>query len=204
MIEQGADERRVQHLLRARGVGPDAPDDWWDRLYDEEPDRRSSPRMPDWWSTKRPALGETPAPAPAPTVTVVELDEDEEPPAPSVWQAQPDYYPRPHAPAVIGRVQARVHAAPAAISPRTRAGLYNASAAGAGWALGLYDQFAYALADLGSESISGAILLGAVGSLAIAHFWDRRTRHWWPPLAWACRIPLATALTALALWAPAA
>jgi hypothetical protein len=34
--------------------------------------------------------------------------------------------------------------------------------------------------------------------------WDRRTRHWWPGLAWAARIPLATAITALALWAPAA
>jgi hypothetical protein len=34
--------------------------------------------------------------------------------------------------------------------------------------------------------------------------WDRRTRHWWPGIAWAARIPLATAVLAVALWAPAA
>jgi hypothetical protein len=83
--------------------------------------------------------------------------------------------------------------------------LYNASAAGAGWGLGLYHQFAGAIADCGSTtSIGGALVLGVGGCLLIAHVWDRRTRHWWPGIAWAARIPLATALVAVALWAPTA
>jgi hypothetical protein len=40
--DQGADERRIRHLLQARGVSytPDTPPPakgWWDRLYDDEP-----------------------------------------------------------------------------------------------------------------------------------------------------------------------
>lgn len=117
------------------------------------------------------------------------------------FDPQPGYWPHPQMPAAVTRVPGR---AAAAISPRTRRALYNASAAGAGWALGLYDQFAWALTDCGKSSISGAIVLGVGGCLLIAHVWDRRTRHWWPGIAWVARIPLATAITALALWAPAA
>ena len=148
--------------------------DWWNDLYDDEPD---------------------------------EPDEDEEPTAktasgPGWWQADPGYYPRPHVPAVLTRTYGR---ADAALSPKTRTALYNASAAGAGWVLGLYQQCATALTDCGQQtSISGALTLGIGGCLIVAHVWDRRTRHWWPGIAWCARIPLATALCALALYAPAA
>jgi len=119
-----------------------------------------------------------------------------------VFVPAPDYYPRPHMPATLTAIPDR---AAAALSPKTRTALYNASAAGAGWGLDLYQQCAHALADCGQQySISGALTLGAGTCLLVAHFWDRRTRHWWPGLAWAARIPLATAILALALWAPAA
>jgi hypothetical protein len=119
-----------------------------------------------------------------------------------VFAPAPDYYPRPHMPATLTAIPDR---AAAALSPKTRTALYNASAAGAGWGLGLYQQCAHALADCGQEySISGALTLGIATSLLVAHVWDRRTRHWWPGLAWAARIPLATAFLALALYAPAA
>ena len=181
--EPGADERRIRHWLRRRGVGLNAfgdtmataPDDWWDRLYDKpEPDE------PDG-------------------------DEGEQEEAveeqPGRFTPQPDYWPHPHMPAVLTHAPER---AAAAISPKTRAFLYNASAAGAGWGLGLYQWFAHAIADCGTNySISGALVLGIGGSLLIAHVWDRRTRHWWPGIAWVARIPLATAICALALWAPA-
>jgi hypothetical protein len=118
-----------------------------------------------------------------------------------VFAPAPDYYPRPHMPATIVSIPDR---AAAAISPKTRAALYNASAAGAGWGLGLYQQCAHALADCGQQySISGALVLGVGATLLVAHVWDRRTRHWWPGIAWAARIPLATLILALALWAPA-
>ncbi|WP_020116800.1 hypothetical protein [Streptomyces canus] len=177
--EQGGDELRMKAILKQHGVGPDAP-----------------PPVPaeDWWAPKSdPFLDE---------------DEDEDEPdddAPARagrFEPQPGYWPRPHTPAIVHRVRDR---APAALSDRTRAGLYNASAAGAGWGLGLYDQFAWALHDCGqSEGIGAGVVLGVVATLLIAHVWDRRTRHWWPGIAWAARIPLATAVLALALWAPAA
>lgn len=179
----GPDERRVQHWLRRRGVGPDAhgdtmaanADDWWNKLYDED-----DPKAP----AEEPAAKDTATSGP------------------NWWAAQPDYYPRPHLPAALTTAPER---ASAALSPKTRGALYNASAAGAGWGLGLYQQCAAALADCGQNySISGALVLGVGTCLLVAHVWDRRTRHWWAGLAWVARIPLATTIVALALWAPAA
>jgi hypothetical protein len=183
--EQGADELRMKAILKTRGVGPDAPP--------------PPPPAGDWWEPK-----------PEPFLEDIEdegegedeeeLDDDE--PAPRRFEAQPGYWPRPHTPAAVDRLRDR---APAAVSPATRRFLYNASAAGAGWALGLYQQFAWAINDCATqEGIGAALVLGIGGTALIAHVWDRRTRHWWPGIAWAARIPLATALLALALWAPAA
>jgi hypothetical protein len=146
-------------------------------------------RAQDWWEPK-------------PTPVVEDEPDNEQPDRPAPFAPQPDYWPHPHVPAAVTRIPDQ---AAAAISPRTRKALYNASAAGAGWSLGLYQQFAGAIADCGQHySIGGAIVLGVGGCLVIAHVWDRRTRHWWPGIAWAARIPLATAILALALWAPAA
>ncbi|MET7457693.1 hypothetical protein ABZT03_38760 [Streptomyces sp. NPDC005574] len=140
----------------------------------------------DWWEPK----GTPPAEEP----------DEEERPAP--FTPQPDYWPRPHVPEVLTRPGVRMQAA---IAPGTRRLLYNASAAAAGWGLGLYQQFAHAIADCGQQtSIGGAIVLGVGATILIAHVWDRRTRHWWPGNAWVARIPLATAILAVALWAPAA
>jgi len=153
-----------------------ATDDWWNDLYDNTDTKADDAETE---KTTAPSTASGPVFAPA-----------------------PNYYPRPHMPAVVVSIPDR---AAAAISPRTRRLLYNASAAGAGWALGLYQQCAHALADCGQQySISGALTLGIGTSLLVAHVWDRRTRHWWPGLAWAARIPLATLILALALWAPAA
>jgi hypothetical protein len=179
-------------------------------------------RLPDWWSTKAELLPDPDTAAPQPRASqdwweklyrdddastaepTAEVAADHAPaaeePAGRPWLiAQPGYYPQPHPPAWITNAPTRV-----AISAKTRSALYNASAAGTGWALGLYDQFAHAIASCGSNySVGGALVLGTGGCLLIAHVWDRRTRHWWPGIAWAARIPLATALLALALWAPA-
>lgn len=128
--------------------------------------------------------------------------EPEERPAP--WmQAQPSYYPTLHPPAFLTAVPERTVDAAVAVSPKTRRFLYNASAAGAGWGLNLYDLIHGAIVDCGQETnIGAALVLGTGTCLLIAHVWDRRTRHWWIGLAWVARIPLATALTALALYAP--
>jgi hypothetical protein len=91
-----------------------------------------------------------------------------------------------------------------ALSAGTQRFLYNAAAAGAGYLLGLVPWLDSALCSCGREaSIGAALLLGGTGTALVAHVWDRRTRHWWPGLAWAARIPLASCITALALYAPA-
>lgn len=153
----------------------------------------------EWWAAKEPPFEDAKEREPEPDEQP-DGEERQHDRAP-VFTPEPSYWPRPHMPAVVARVPDR---AAAAISPGTRRLLYNASAAGAGWALGLYGQFAGAIADCGQQTIGGALVLGVGGTLLIAHVWDRRTRHWWPGIAWVARIPLATAVLALALWAPAA
>ncbi|MEU2134921.1 hypothetical protein [Streptomyces sp. NPDC018352] len=111
------------------------------------------------------------------------------------------YYPKPRnplSPAADGELPKR------ALSAGTLRLLANAGAAGAGYVLGLTPMFWAWIEECGeSTSIGGALFLGGSICLAIGHFWDRRTRHWYPGLAWAARIPLASAITALALYAPA-
>ncbi|WP_141713807.1 hypothetical protein [Streptomyces sp. AVP053U2] len=171
--------------------------DWW-RAKPEQLPEPSTDTSPDWWDELYSGDDVTSTvKEPAATVAAEPRGEGS---GTTWWTAQPGYYPRPHPPAWLTEAPARIP-----LSPKTRAALYNASAAGTGWALGLYDPFAGALASCGTDfSISGALVLGTGGCLLIAHLWDRRTRHWWPGLAWAARIPLATAVLALALWAPAA
>lgn len=111
------------------------------------------------------------------------------------------YYPRPRnplSPAADGTPPKR------ALSAGTLRLLANAGAAGAGYVLGLTPMFGTWIEECGrTTSIGGALFLGGSMCLAIGHFWDRRTRHWYPGLAWAARVPLASAITALALYAPA-
>lgn len=185
----GPDERRMRKILTERGVGYDAvppPVPPLPPEYDREPEPAH------WWSHERP-WAKTNHDEPEGTAE----PEDR----PRAFEPQPDYWPRPHMPAAVHTTRER---AEAAISVGTRRLLYNASAAGAGWGLGLYDQLASLIADCGATSIGGALVLGGGATALIAHVWDRRTRHWWPGIAWAARIPLATAICALALWAPAA
>ena len=220
----GADELRIRGILRRRGVGPDAepattppphapdPDSWWNELYADEqpPARRPAPRIPDWWrgpTTELPEPEPEPEPQsepddePEPENSGQKPESEDESAAPGRFDPQPGYWPRPHMPAFIDHTRDR--AEEITLSPRTREGLYNATAATTGWALGLYHPLAAAIADCARQaSTSGALTLGIGSTLLIAHVWDRRTRHWWPPLAWCARIPLATAVLALALWAP--
>jgi hypothetical protein len=110
--------------------------------------------------------------------------------------SQAGYWPSPSLPALPARP---------ALSEGTKRLLYNVAAAGAGWYVGLGPTIGGWIESCGREtSIGGALVLGGGICLGIAVFWDRRTRHWQPaPLAWLARIPLASALTALALYAPA-
>lgn len=202
-------------------------DDWWDRLYAEAETVAAEPapppraaaghvrgRLPDWWAEKPVDLT-----AADPDVedladdagedvdaddakdqdrsdTEPEADDDPESPTNSGWFVpQAGYWPTPAMPALPAK---------AALSDGTKRLLYNITAAGTGYWLGPTQTIGSWIESCGREtSIGGALVLGGGICLAIA-MWDRRTRHWQPGLlAWIARIPLASALTALALYAPA-
>src|SRR5690606_24678269 len=146
----GADERRIRNQLIRMGVGPaatttaptraqDPSDTWWDKLYaDDEPTqpapaRVPSPRLPDWWAVKPERLPGTPAVTP-PTSTVT---------PPAATPGTPPAQPAAQAPA---RPAAQRHTprqslldAYANIRPRTRWLIHHATAAAAGWPIGLVD-----------------------------------------------------------------
>lgn len=195
-------------------------DDWWDRLYADDtstrrpqarPVSKATTRLPDWWEAK-PDLTIPADDTEAETEgqdegAEEEPDDNSEPEGDDSVQAddptskngwfvrKTGYWPTPTLPNVPARP---------ALSDGTKRLLYNASAAGAGYYLGLTPTIGDLIESCGQEtSIGGALVLGAGICLGIAVMWDSRTRHWYRPLAWAARIPLASALTALALYAPA-
>ncbi len=84
---------------------------------------------------------------------------------------------------------------------RWRWTLYNGSAALLGNGVGLQALYGGAITLCGQQTNPVAALVLAVGMCAVTwHFLDRRTRGWWPPLAWALRAPLASACLAIALY----
>lgn len=245
--EMGADERRIRHILRRRGVGPDAlpprpapaasaartvtdSGNWWDALYaadaaDTHPDTvRTLPDkarirgglIPDW--RKGPVAdlrghtadtadaGPKDIPDAAPDKTAPDAEpEPDIPTAPEDWEdAQPDDESTPGA-VRLGKQRQQIHTAYTGLERRTRWLTSTGASAGLGWALGLEPalhsllvQCQHDTGDTTAPVIVGLALVTA-GALIV---W--RTTNWWPPLAWACRIPLASALLALALYAPGA
>lgn len=199
-------------------------DDWWDRLYTDDtnpgnpqtrPVTKVPTRLPDWWDPK-PDLTTPDEPdgdeaeeeedqeekhhvTPEPDADDEDGQEDEPTdhatPKNSWFIRQTGYWPTP--------TPVKLPARPA-LSDGTKRLLYNVSAATAGYYLGLAPTIGALIESCGREtSIGGALVLGAGICLGIAAMWDCRTRHWYRPLAWTARIPLASALTALALYAPA-
>lgn len=172
--------------------------DWWDRLYDPSVgDTASAAEQPPrgWWRTtpQEPEMGPE---------SGVELDDAERwvPPSAPEQESAPEPSRRGE------RVGAAVQAATEGlIRPRARRLLfYSAPAAGVGWWAGLGPALRNdVLAACGAEASVGAALFLGAGVCALTYMAvDRRTRGWWPPLAWVCHIPYATAVAALLLYAP--
>ncbi|WP_327419709.1 hypothetical protein [Streptomyces sp. NBC_01233] len=159
---------------------PPADDDgdWLDRLWADEDLAPAAPAP----EADQPEPGDNP-----------ELSKDDDPQAAKPWfTPQPGYWPSvPEMPKP-------------SLSDGAKRFLFNVGAGVAGWAFGLTPTFGGWIGDCGRDySISAALVLGGGICFGIAAFWDRRTRHWYWPLAWIARIPLASAVTALALYAPA-
>ena len=216
-----ADERRIRNLLVRRGVGPDAStpsaqaperepsaasssDAWWDELYADEaqpaeatPQRRSSPRMPDWWADKP----EQPASA-APAVEDPE-PQDDEPDLPAAAPAAKAEEPRPAAPSGprIAAPQSLLDAWDNT-SARLRWLIYHGTSAGLGWGLGLVHWAthvtAWVAADRWTDPQSVACYALALGSVALY----RRTRGWWWPVTWMAAVPASSTVLGVLLYAP--
>ncbi|WP_432091040.1 hypothetical protein [Streptomyces sp. NRRL F-5630] len=186
----------------------DRETDWWERLYGAE--QPGGHRLPEPGHTmpltvQPPVAVEKAAPAEPEAEPATEPEPDEGGEETAEPELRPEWLrPAPGYWAPSAR-PSKKHRPRRALSAGTRRALYNASAAGAGWLSGLAPRMCAAIDDCGrTTSIGGALVLGIATCLLVAHFLDRRTRHWWPPLAWIARIPLASAILALALYAPAA
>ncbi|MFC8832335.1 hypothetical protein ACFT8V_03935 [Streptomyces griseoincarnatus] len=216
MSSQGADERRIRSHLIRMGVGPaattqaparrpaqDPSDAWWDKLYADDqpaaPARVPSPRLPDWWAVKPESLPSTEEAAPG-TPAVTPPTSTVTPPA-----AAPGTPPKP-SPA---RPAARRHTPPQSlldawdgIRPRTRWLIHHATAAAAGWPLGLVDWGTTTAAwyAAGNWTAPSAWVLYGLGLAALALY--RRARTWAWPAAWATAIPVSSTVLGVLLYAP--
>lgn len=201
----GADERRIRYALHKRGLGyapqpPAAPasgDEWWDRLYEDADDHHgaATPRRRRIPPLRRPAAPKA-EPEPA-----------EQPEADPEWEtAEPVDESTPAAVARDRRSPGRrLNAEYASLPHRTRVLLYNGTTAGTGYTLGIVHLFTSWITGAQNDtgSIAAALIIGTGLVITLGVLVDRRTRPWWGPLPWLCRIPLASAVLALALYAPA-
>ncbi|MEU1372998.1 hypothetical protein ABZ442_04950 [Streptomyces triculaminicus] len=201
-------------------VGVSAPD-WWDALYpDDEPPstRPAAPWLPDWRKPK-PSL---------PTLDPdqgqeLEEPEDDEPPAEDDEHSQDDAEDEQPEEEPAGPERPRRQRAPhrhldavldtVTSDPKRRHRLevlaYNGTAAGAGWRLGIGPWLHDSLVFYGQHDTPNGVFVGC-GVIAVAAVAEVRSHNWRGPdnhvvmrlLGWLARIPLATAVLALALYTP--
>lgn len=190
-----AEEMRLRDSLRDLGVShtPVAPEeDWWFALYGD----RSAP-------------GKSPASKIAPP-RVHSPDDDSE-----AWEEITDPTDPATAEARVGVVRkggqqalgwAQGHADLVQhLERRMRWVISTAAAAGIGWGVG-FEQMCRACLNSCQHDTGSQVAASIVGAalVALGAWGAYRARRWWPPLAWTCRIPFASALLALCLYAPGA
>ncbi|MFC1410389.1 hypothetical protein ACEZCY_14100 [Streptacidiphilus sp. N1-12] len=191
-----------------------APTDWWDRLYTEAAAPAPAPaapphqRLPDWRTGEGIELGKPEAPAepdPEPEPAEAEeeqlLAEDEEEPD-DQEDAEAEDWDEPEARS--RRSPREMLSAHSTQRRRFAILVYNGTAAAAGWGIGLVPAIHTLIASCAqqTQSTTAGVILGVGICIAIGAAVDQRTRHAWAPLAWVCRIPLASAFLALGLYAP--
>jgi hypothetical protein len=201
----GADERRTRMNLRRiidgtpPPVAPPRPHpggDWWERLYDDTKDDHAG-AVP-----KRRRIPTLKRPVPA-KPQAEEQPADTEP----EWEdADPVDESTPQAVRRDRRNPAREwQAGWAQINRRTRWLVLNGGAAGTGWFAHLAPLFRSWIADCGHQSGTGAALWLGGGLILATAIADGSAQGWRPAfLVWVCRIPLASAVLAVALYAPGA
>ncbi|MFG3276217.1 hypothetical protein [Streptomyces luteogriseus] len=208
----GADELRVQALLKQRGVGPDATPPRAPRPLPPFPPTPPVPPLPpvpqqrprDWLDD----LAEYNAPAPpAPP------EQSAAPPQPVAKEPQPKGSGRarragrgggpqyaPLTPSSSPR-QSLLEAYDR-VPPRMKWLAYHASAAYLGWSVGLVDWATYVtgwIADTGPIGPQAVFWYATAGGTVLVY---RCTRRWWWPVAWLAAVPATSTVTGVLLYAP--
>lgn len=208
--DPGVDELLARYNLRHHGVSPTPPDledDWWNELYADD-DPNPAPDDPDddpdgaGWFRKLSGLPPVRRKRDAPGLGGDDPDDEAGAPDEPGWEDAPR--PDESTPAAVRRSRQRqeINAVWAGLERRTRWLLSTSAGAGCGWFLDLEQAMSGWIADCARDQGQTAGLILGAGLVAAGSYLVYRARGWWPPLAWCCRIPLATALLALALYAP--
>lgn len=196
----GADERRMQHILKERGVGPDAlppmpaerPRDWLDDLLDSN------------------------TPAPAPAEEAVEPEAGHQPAKPKKPQPgkarkarkrkrqrskrhNPDT-PRSAWDNEASNPRQSLIDAWAAVPYRLKWLAYHLAAAYLGWTVGLVDWVTYVTVWIATTGLIGAQAAFWYGAAAATFLLHRRTRHWWWPVAFLAAVPVSSTVVGVLLY----
>ncbi|MFD7861844.1 hypothetical protein [Streptomyces sp. NPDC059783] len=183
------EEPAPQPLVEVHVIEPTQPAD--DEDYDDEEEAPEQPRawyhvLPGPWGTRT-----TPAPAPAPTAQqVIET-------APGIHVTV--HQPVPEVPPPTEDAQTRARR-----RRRQLWGAYHGSAAAVGWYIGLADQMSDLLDQAGHSAPAAGLAMAAVTYIVASYL---PGLPYMPPAlrpitVWAARIPVSTAVLALALYAP--
>lgn len=223
--EPGADERRIRALLIARQVGPDAPGpapssaprlpDWWA----PKPHIRPEPTVPpkptvrprDWLDdildTPAPPAEETTQPQPDPEPQPGPADAPQPKPAPPTPPAEKRKRPKPGTPRTAWDThppspRQSLTEAWDAVPYRLRWLGYHATAAAAGWHIGLVNWATNTAAwfAAGHWTASSAWVLYGLGLCAVGLY--RRARTWLWPAAWLAAVPVSSTVVGVLLYAP--
>ncbi len=201
------------------------PDGWWDDLYADqprpaeeptpEPQRRRAPRLPDWWRDKPEDLttdeDDTAPDDEDEQPTSTDTDPDESAPEDPTPEPTPARRPR-HRP--FNRRPAYNHPAPPSsprqslldaydrIPPRIKWLGYHATAAYAGWELGLVDYSMHVTAWIASTGLVGPQAFFWYGVAAATGLLYRRFARAPRPIAWAAAVPVSSIVVGVLLYAP--
>jgi hypothetical protein len=183
MNSPGADELRIRGILRSRGVGPDAPPP----ATPIPPRPTARPR--DWLDDILDSSSAPPQPGPVPSTPPP-------PPAPPTVPAPPVPPVPRRKPAPRQALTDAWHTAP----PRLRWLAYHATAAAAGWRLGIVDWATDTTAWYAAGHWTAPSAWVIYGLTAMACGLYRRSRAWAWPIAWTAAIPVSAATAGLLLY----
>lgn len=197
--EPGADERRMQHILKERGIGYDAPPpkpterprDWLDDLLDDNPP-----------PPEEEAADEVEKPEPA------KQNQPKKPQASNTQKTKKRKRPKHHTPDTPRSAwdtqtsdprQSLIDAG-ARIPYRLKWLAYHLAAAYLGWMVGLVDWVTYVTAWITATGLIGFQAAFWYAAAAGAFLLHRRTRRWWRPVAFLAAVPASSTVVGVLLY----